>query len=73
MFLTADTLQTQLDQLQTEGENMGRTEDPRPDSPSMEVKVTEMNERKLMLQIRVSFLAFLCFFSFLKSLSVALG
>lgn len=53
VFLTADTLQSEVDQLQTEGENMGRTDDQRPGSPSMEVKVTEMNERKLTLQIQV--------------------
>ena len=53
MFLTTDTLQHQLDELQREGETMGRMDEQRPDSPNMAVNVTEMNERKLTLKIRV--------------------
>ena len=51
--MTTDTLQHQLDELQREGENMGRMDEQRPDSPNMAVNVTEMNERKLTLKIRV--------------------
>lgn len=55
LFLTPDTLQSQLDDLQTEGENMGRMDEQMPDSPRAEIKVAEMNAKKLTLKIsRVS-------------------
>jgi len=68
LFLTTDTLQHQLDELQREGETMGRMDEQRPDSPNMAINVTEMNERKLTLKIRVCTLYFLYFFYGLRFL-----
>ena len=47
---------------------MGRMDEQRPDSPNMAINVTEMNERKLTLKIRVCTLYFLYFFYGLRFL-----
>ncbi|XP_045165132.2 protein kintoun-like [Mercenaria mercenaria] len=52
LFVTSDNLQEELDKLQLEGEKMGRTDEHAPEAHSANIKVVEMNEKKLTLNIR---------------------
>ncbi|KAL4239094.1 Protein kintoun [Mactra antiquata] len=64
LFVTSDTLQEELDQLQQEGETMGCTDDTQQTDGqnadgqatdgqnTPEIQVTEMNEKKLTLNIK---------------------
>ena len=56
IFVTSDNLQKELDQLQQEGETMGQTDEHAPEPHAANIKVVEMNEKKLTLNIRVSYL-----------------